>query len=232
MTLDSTIPVQVVGDHIQIALPGEELLIFPRTRLPEVFLQWQSEARLRMFDALKACGAEAMRMQPAHLPVLATLGKGSFPVNLATRGLGVLPKPERLETLAHLFEEARQCTEGRPWPETLPQRVETVCDFYSDPENFNPRVLGGLEIFEGQTPHNLQRNPMASLLFTGEAPRFPSYQFNGVVAFVGPDDPAYRFLRARELFAFDAFHIPQTRYPYGYLFHVVEARDKTPYPRR
>jgi hypothetical protein len=231
--LESTMRVQVAGDHIQVALLGEDRLSFTRVRLPEVFLQWQSEARMRMFDILKTRGAEAMRMQPAHLPVLATLGEGAFPVNLATRGLGVLPKPEQLEPLAHLFEETRRCTEGRPWPETLSQRVEAVRDFYGDPANFDPWTLGGLEIFEGQTPHNLQRNPLASLLFTGEAPRFPSYQFNGVVAFVGSDDPAYRFLRAaRELFAFDAFHIPQTRYPYGYLFHMVEARDKTPYPRK
>lgn len=118
--MDSTIPVQVAGDHIQIALPGEDRLSFPRVRLPEVFLQWQSEARMRMFDILKTRGAEAMRMQPAHLPVLTTLGEGAFPVNLATRGLGVLPSPERMESLAHLFEETRRRTEGRPWPETLP----------------------------------------------------------------------------------------------------------------
>jgi hypothetical protein len=231
--LDNTIQVQIAGDHIQVVLPGEERLSFSRVRLPEIFLQWQSEARLRMFDVLKTHGAEAVRMQPAHLPVLATLGEGSFAINLATRGLGVLAMPERLEPLACLFEETRQRTEGRPWPETLSQRIEVVHDFYSDPANFDPWVLGGLEIFEGQTPRNLQRNPLASLLFTGEAPKFPSYQFDGVVTFVGPDDLAYRFLlAARELFAFDVFHIPQTRYPFGYLFHIVEARDKTPYPRR
>ncbi|WP_287585931.1 hypothetical protein, partial [Candidatus Borrarchaeum sp.] len=62
---------------------------------------------------------------------------------------------------------------------------------------------------------------------------FPSYQFNGVVGFVDSENPYFRFLRAaRELFAFDSFHIPQIRYPYGFLFHVVEIQDKTPFPRR
>ncbi|MBN1263927.1 MAG: hypothetical protein JXA25_00435 [Anaerolineales bacterium] len=231
--MEKTPLVQITADHIQIDLPEKDRLTLPRLHLPETFMQWQSEARLHMFDALKSQGAEAMKRQPAHLPVLATSNKGLFPVNLATRGLGVLPRPEQLESLTHLFEETRRSTEGRPWPETLSQRVEVVQDFYSNPNNFDPRVLGGLEIFEGQTPQNLQRYPMASLLFTGEAPRFPSYQFNGVVVFVEPENPAYRFLRAaRELFAFDAFHIHQIRYPCGYLFHVVEVRDKTPYPGR
>jgi hypothetical protein len=231
--LENTIPIQVTGDQVEVALPGQDRLTFPRVRLPEVFLQWQSEARMRMFAALQARGAGEIKMQPAHLPVLATLSNGSFPVNLTTRGLGVLPKPEQLEPLTKKFEETRYRTEGRPWPETLSQRVEAVRDFYGDPDNFDPWSLGGLEIFEGRTAQNLQRHPLASLLFTGEAPRFPSFQFNGAVAFVGPDDLSYRFLRAaRELFAFDVFHIPQTRYPYGYLFHVVEARDKTPHPRR
>jgi hypothetical protein len=226
-------PVHITGDQIEVASPGQDRLTFPRVRLPEVFLQWQSEARMRMFAVLQSRGAGEMKMQPAHLPVLATLGEVSFPVNLTTRGPGVLPKPDQLEPLTHRFEETRRRTEGRPWPETLSLRVEAVRDFYGDPANFDSWLLGGLEIFEGRTPHNLKRHPLASLLFTGEAPRFPSYQFNGVVAFIGPDDLSDRFLlAARVLFAFDVFHVPQTRYPYGYLFHVVEARDKTPHPRR
>jgi len=211
----------------------DRTLQFTPVSLPEPFLRWQSEARVRMFDLLREQGAEAVRFQPAHLPVLATVGEGPFSVNLASRGMGPLPKPELLEEFTLLFREVRARVEGKPWPETLPLRVETARSFYNDPANFDPRMLGGLEIFEGRTAHNLQRYPLASLLYTGEAPRFPSYQFNGVVTFVGPDDPYYRFLRAtRELFALDPFHIPQIRYPYGYLFHVVEVLDKTPYPRR
>ncbi len=79
----------------------------------------------------------------------------------------------------------------------------------------------------------MRRNPRASLLYTGKAPYYPSYQFNVIVSIIDVDNPYYVFLRAaRELFASDAFHIPQTRYPFGYLFHVVEVLDKTPYPRR
>ncbi len=45
------------------------------------------------------------------------------------------------------------------------------------------------------------------------------------------DNPYYRFLlAARELFAYDAFHVMQHRYPHGYVFHVCEIIDKTPIP--
>jgi hypothetical protein len=231
--LEHQLQIPVAGDHIQVTLPDRDSFTLPRVALPETFLQWQSEARVRMFGLLKERGAEVMRSQPAHLPVLATIGEGSFPINLATRGIGPLPKPEHLQYFTRHFENTRARVGDQPWPETLSLRVEAARAFYSDPYNFDPRVLGGLEIFEGQTARNLQSYPLASLLYTGEAPRFPSYQFNGVVTFVVPEDPYYRFLRAaRELFAFDPFHVTQIRYPYGYLFHVVGVRDKTPYPRR
>ena len=111
--------------------------------------------------------------------------------------------------------------------------MSVIGEFYAQVKHFDPWMLGGLEIFEGQTPANLQRNPLASLLYAGEPPHYPSYQFDGVVKFVEGNDPHFRFLlAARELFARDAFHVHQVRYPYGYLFHPVGIRDKTPYPRR
>jgi hypothetical protein len=217
---------------IQIILPNHGGVTFPRVALPERFLRWQIEARREMFALLRQKGSSAIRMQPVHLPVLATLGDGVFPINLATRGIGLLPASEYLHEFTHRFEEMRAITEDLPWAETLVQRIEVAQRVYSRPEHFDPWILGGLEIFEGRTLHNIQRFPLASFLYTGEAPKFPSYQFNVVCTIITNENPYYRFLKAaRELFAYDAFHIPQVRYPQGFLFHPVEIQDKTPYSR-
>lgn len=202
-------------------------------KFPNNFLEWQMVTRQIMFKMLKNHGASGIKMQPGHLPVMATWSKGSFPVNLATRGMGLVPKEDLLDKFSSLFENTKKDTAEISLEQSLPKRLEVLEEFYNNTENFDESILGGLEIFEGQTAKNLKNRPLASLIFTGTPPKYPSYQFNGVVNRVENGNPYYRFLlAARELFATDTFHIHQIRYPFGYIFHVVEIKDKTPYPKR
>ncbi len=218
-------------DAIEVTLPQGKVTL-PGVRLPDDFLLWQSEARLSMFENMEKNGAKGVRMAPVHIPVLASVGSGMFPINLASRGIGLLPKQEYLQEFIIEFRKARAQADESNFAASLKDRLAFVRKFYSSIEHFDPYILGGLEIFEGQTPKNLMKNPVASLLYSGEAPRFSSYQLNGFVTFVEEGNPHYDFLlAARELFAFDAFHVTQQRYPYGYLFHVIQIRNKTPFPR-
>ncbi len=60
-----------------------------------------------------------------------------------------------------------------------------------------------------------------------------SFQIDAVVEVLPPEHPVYRFaFWSRRLFEQDPFHITQTRFPYAYLFHPSEVRDKTPFARR
>lgn len=230
--MENQFQILIANNKIQMNLREQDIII-PRMSLPEDFMHWQSESRMKMFNTVRKDGASAVKVQPSHLPVVATLGSGEFPINLATRGMGVLPEPKFLKKFTNFFEEVKKESEGKSWSETLLSRVEVAEKFYNKTENFDNNVLGGLEIFEGQTASNLEQNPLVSLIYTGEAPKFLSYQFNGVIKFVDPDNEYYRFLKAaRELFAYDSFHIPQINYPVGYLFYPAQILDKTPYPRR
>ncbi|MGZ7047311.1 MAG: hypothetical protein ACXVHO_03225 [Methanobacterium sp.] len=230
--MENQFQISIIEDTIKMSLLDQHIKV-SRSLLPENFMTWQSKSRIKMFKTLIKDGSSAIRVQPSHLPVMATLGNGDFPINLATRGMGILPKSKFLEKYTKFFEEIKKESEEKSWSETLPIRAEAAQKFYSKPELFDNRILGGLEIFEGQTASNLQQNPLVSLIYTGEAPKFLSFQFNGVINFVDSDNEYYRFLRAaRELFAFDSFHIPQINYPVGYLFYPAEILDKTPYPRR
>jgi hypothetical protein len=217
---------------LEVTLPEQGRVTLQRVKLPDDFLNWQSQARLDMFDAMQEQGGKPVRMAPVHLPVLASLGEGMFPINLATRGIGVLPRSENIAEYTKRFRDAQSKVDASRFSESLPIRAQMAREFYSRPDLFDPYLLGGLEIFEGETPKNLMRNPIASLIYTGEAPRFPSYQLNGIIEFIEPNNPYYGFLlAARELFAFDYFHVTQRSYPYGYLFHPIETKDKTPFPR-
>lgn len=220
-------------DRLRLTLADGGSLELPRAPMPRQFLAWQSGTRLGLFRQMASRGASSVKRHPAHLPVLATTGDGPFPVNLATRGIGPLPLPERLQEFREKLEAARRKADGRSWAQSLPLRLEAAEEIYRDPAGFDPWLLGGLEIFEGRTAANLERYPLASLLFSGEPPDYPSFQLNGVMQRAGPGDPRFQFLlAARELFAFDTFHIPQINYPYGCVFHVSEVLDKTPFSRR
>jgi len=224
--------IEVAEDRLLLSLSDGSSLEVPRAVMPGQFLAWQSGSRLALFEKLAREGASSVKQHPAHLPVLATIGDGLFPINLATRGIGLLPLPERLEECTGNLEAAHRKTGELSWAESLPRRLEAAKAVYGDPAVFDPRLLGGLEIFEGRTAANLEERPLASLLFSGEPPDYPSLQLNGVMQRIGPGDPRFQFfLAARQLFAYDAFHIPQGRYPYGYVFHVSEVLDKTPFPR-
>ena len=201
--------------------------------LPHTFLQWQSSARLGMFDQLQKGGMHSIKTLPAHLPVLATKGENDPFVNLTTKGLGLLPQYEKIYNFLDLFVKAKKMSESGPWESSITQRMETALKFYKNIENFDPYLLGGLEIFEGTTVKNLMRNPYASLLYTGSAPKFLSFQLDGIVDIIQDKNIYYQFLlSARELFAFDAFHVKQIKYPFGYLFYVINIREKTPFSRK
>ncbi len=157
------------------ALIGGEKRLFTSVELPRLFLEWQSEARMKIFKTMAQGGAHQVRVQPAHLPVLATWSIGDltsdFPVNLSTRGIGIVPKQEMLASFTAMLDKARVDNAGKPVQETLPARVKVMEAFYGDVNNFDTRVLGGLEIFEGQTARNMEQNPRVALLYTGEAPK-------------------------------------------------------------
>jgi hypothetical protein len=131
---------------------------------------------------------------------------------------------------------------------TVNIRIDVLNRFYSNVENFDPTMLGGLEIFEGTALKNLRENPYASFLYVGisvtpggmqcVSPQNPvgiqyvSFQVNGNVEILGKDNLYYRYLLAsRKLFEFDKFHLYQPDYPFGYLIRVLEVRDKSPWSR-
>jgi hypothetical protein len=205
--------------------------------IPPHLLEWLASSRIRFLNDMME--GKPMRYFSAHLPVMASWRHGDpFPVNMTVKGIGLIPKDEYLQDYTDMFEAAVAEARTASWGESLHKRIGVMSALYRDIGYFNPAVLGGLEIFEGRAFENLRDNPHASLLYVGmthasHGMQYISFQVNGNVTILAKDDPYYRFLVAsRKLFEFEKFHLYQPDYPFGYLIHVVEVRDKSPWSRK
>lgn len=210
---------------------------FEIKELPDAFVRWQLDYKHGIYDAIER--DEYVAFNAGHLPVVATHGSGSMVPNLANKGVGFTPKDEHIDYYLDRVESAVAQIKELPNDavgETRDLRVSTARELYSHPEHIDWRRLGLLEIFEGSTLRNLSENPLASVLWTGNAPVFVSFQVDCVVEIITPEDPRYRFSWAmRRLFEYEPFHVVQTMYPYSYCFWVYNHKDKTPkrrYPGR
>lgn len=204
--------------------------------IPSKFLEWLVSSRVNFLNDMKQ--GKPLKYFSAHLPVMATWRDGEqFPVNMTVKGMGLLPKKERLEYYTDVFESVLADARTQLWDASINKRVEATEKLYSNMDNFDTTILGGLEIFEGRAFENLRENTFTSLLYTGmmrkeKGMEYISFQLNGRVEILSRDNPYYKFLLAsRKLFEFDKFHIYQPDYPFGYLINVLEVRDKSPFHR-
>lgn len=216
------------GDSITVELPGGAHA-FPVTPLPEKFVSWIEQGRKAMYAKLQGKGAPGFFT--SHLPVLVTRNAGhSFPFNCSNKGVGFLPKPEYLDHFVRLFRSTLENTRGRPWQESMAERIAAVSSFYFDRDKIDYRALSTLEIFAKTTFANLEREPLCSLHYTGNGPDYVSFQVNCAAEIIGPDDPRHEFIKlARVMFEYDSFHIAQHEFPYAYVFWISEVSDKTPF---
>jgi hypothetical protein len=213
---------RVTSNHKDVGFPNGLQL----AELPQRFIEWQIQSRRDLFA--KLLGRTPVSFLASHLPVLATLTPGGE-INLANKGVGLVPKEEYLKDYVKLLTHALDQTHGHPWEETLVVRVQTASELLQHPEHIDPYRLGSLEIFEGQTYQNIQKNSKVSLLFTGSSPEYLSFQLDGVAQIVAAEHSVYEFLRlSRLLFEYERFHIAQPAYPWAYQFWVSSVREKTP----
>ncbi len=220
-----------VGDGELSFTAGGQRHAFPRAALPAAFIEWMIAARRAMYEDLKGHGTA--EFFAAHLPVVVTWCRNQpIPFNTGNKGVGILPVDGKLGHYADLYQGCFERTRAAPREESLPLRLEAVRRLVSGPD-VSDRALITLEIFEKQTFANLSDFPVATLHYTDVGPIYRSFQIDAVVEILPPEHPAYRFaFLSRQLFEQDPFHITQTEFPYAYLFHPTQVRNKTPYRRR
>lgn len=219
-----------VADNVATVRLDGRVDQIPVLELPDEFKRWQLDYKHGVYDSIEK--NEYIAFNAGHLPVVGTWSdEATFP-NLANKGIGFTPKDEYLEHYLQIVENAVAEIEELPphaVNETRLLRVSTAREFYNHPEHIDWRRLGLLEIFEGTTLRNIRSHPFASVLWTGNAPVFMSFQVDCAVELITPEDLRYRFSWAmRRLFEYEPFHVVQTIYPYSYCFWITGFKDKTP----
>ena len=232
MTQTEASQIRVGDDSIVVPLSDGPIRL-PSVSAPAELSDWLDEGRRSMYESLVNPTAGPPRFFAQHLPMVVSYNSSSvFPFTCGNKGVGYLPLPEHLEHFTHRYRDTIEVCKGKPWQESLRQRVGVASEFNLAPELIDRRCLVSLEIFERQTFKNLSQMPLASLLFTGHSPSFTSFQVNCAVEIIGLGDPRYTFITlARTMFEYDDFHITQQNFPYAYVFWISECVSKTPFRR-
>ncbi len=222
--------VEVLGDSVLVDLEDGQMRL-PLRPLPEDKIEWIEQGRRQAYTQLLDGGGQVLKSAAYHLPMITTYSAdAAFPFNCCNKGVGYIPKKEYVEEFIEFFQGVHERTRGKPWRESLQDRLAAAREFYFDREKIDYRAFATLEIFEKTTFANLQSSPLAGMLFTGDSPTFTSFQLNTVVEIIGQDDPRHTFIMLmRTLFESEFFHIHQPQFPYAYIFWICEVMDKTPF---
>ncbi len=158
---------------------------FELQSFPESFMEWNVERRISTLDKIRE-GAQPGLAGP-HNGVVAThaikRGDTRFKLNNAVKGMGFLPKAEKLPEVLELLSG----TKDADWPEKL----EVLQGMYEDAEElFDLDKQVSLELyptpdFETQTFLNQMTNPISTIVFLD----IPSFKLKTIVSLLHPEDP-------------------------------------------
>ena len=195
---------------------------------PQIF-EWQRQARIKNLEAI--IKDEMFEGFGPHLPTMSVLNaEGDFPVNSAAKGVGLVPKPEFMESYLAKFNQLIEEAVVEGWKKSMTTRVQALLDFYKKPEHIDRTGLGSLELYAKRTYAGVRKDPRASLLFVDLAEGNLSYEMHVIAELHEPGTLIHSF----ETAVHDLFHVPQGRkkaYPFAYLMRIVEIYNKTPGPQ-
>lgn len=160
---------------------------------PDAFWNWNTSGRKLYIDIFREMlekGPESTRkpeLSGPHNGIVATYGSprkdSRFAINNAVKGMGLLPKAEKLDELIALLRETKAAT--------LDIRLNVLDSLYSNArEIFAPDRLVSLELyseqgFQTQTFINQMQNPAVAIVWMD----IPTFKMKGIARLLHPDDP-------------------------------------------
>jgi len=173
------------GDGVIKAKIDGEWKEYKLVTFPDKFMEWNIEKRIETLDRF-------LNMQPPELAgphngIVATYGyerdDSQFKLNNAVKGMGFLPKAEKLPELIALMEETNDSS--------FVKKLETLRYFYSNVDSlFDLDRQVSLELystpeFETQSFLNQMTHPVSTIVYLD----IPSYKLKTISRLLHPDDP-------------------------------------------
>lgn len=158
---------------------------FPITPTTKEFMQWNTGKRIEQLKALIAGGGRDLG--GPHCGIVATVGlrrpDDLFSLNNAVKGVGLMPKPEKIKEILALLEE----TSNDP----MQDKLATLIKIYSDLNNVDPTLQTSMELYpkkglmQTKTFLNQMVNPVSSMCYMD----VPTYQVKTIARLLHPADP-------------------------------------------
>jgi len=202
--------------------------------MDEAFYNFNIAMRVRMLDVMS--GKKNLDMyNDAHNAAVGSYGSNRgdsrFTVNVAFKGMGWVPRPERLEERAKLYFDNYKAN--------MMTKMQLLMAGYNDETLWDRRLLGSLELYtiqdyETHTFLNQMVNPVSTICFLGDE----SYEMRAIARLVHPEDPALSEPEKAQVkwinYAHDFFHggpNPNTLtvHNIGVAYYIVEEFDNSPW---
>ena len=215
---------------IDINLGGLEVS-FPLNAIPDMVY----EAILNTLEGSQDIDEKIHRLYDSTLmkPTVSSQNtSGIFPINSAKKIVRLTLTDEALEDMILEIEGAELSFQGRPFNETVEERVELYQNLMLDDKKIDRFRLGAVEMYGDVTYQNILRDPRVTLNFSWtqkEVPEAQSYQVNCIAEVVPPGDPFFRYMRImRRLFSSRLLDLRGTEdYICAYKFWVCESKEKS-----
>ena len=215
---------------IEVSIGGFDVM-FPLNPIPDVMY----EAMANAVD-IDGTGENPLRdLYESNLmkPTISSLNHyGIFPINSAKKVVRLTLLDKTIEETIHELEGAELAFQGRPFEETIEERIELYQRTLVDDSKIDRFRLGAAEMFGDQTYKNILRDPRVTVNVSwnkDEATNAISYQLNCVAEIVPPGDPFFRYMRLmRRLFSSRLISLRDTTdYICAYKLWICEATDKS-----
>ncbi len=165
-------------------------------------------------------------------PSVCTLDPRSpFPINTSTKLVRLSLNDEVIQDRIDQLESELLSLQGRPFEETIGERIQLYRDLYVKESEIDQFRLGAVEMYGESTYHNICMDSRTTLSFqwrdskTGTA---HGYQLNCISEMSPPNDPFFRYMRVlRGLFSSRFVNTKKGDYPCAYKFWISEVHDKS-----
>lgn len=208
---------------------------FKLVELPEGFVRWNFSRRLAQLTNLREMAKSEKGGMPEiagpHNGIVASHGMkrqdSYFSINNAVKGMGWLPKREKLPELLELLR--------RTWDDSLERKLSVLESLYRHgTEIFDLTCQTSLELystpgFETHTFLNQMTDPGVAIVFL-DLPK--SYELRAIAQMLHPDDPNLSDYERQVVeyvnLVHDYFHGASPRKSIAVIYHILEVFDNSP----
>jgi len=226
--IQETVDVSRIDKGIIKARVEGEWAEYELVELPPAFVEWSFGKRLATFERFR--NHQPPELSGPHNGMVASWGiarnDSRFKVNNAVKGMGWLPRVEKLSEIITLLESTID--------DDFPAKLDRLDSLYSQGTDiYDPTCQVSLELyaepeFETGTFLNQMVNPSCAVVFLD----IPSYEFKAIAHLMHPGDPGLTETQKLQLHYVNLIH----SYFHGHfdkefiavIYYVVEVFDNSP----